>query len=78
MNAEEVWKSLVTESVENRTGLKTKRGLHFKLVSNGEFLTVYKSEMEPSSKLKSPALYTKIILKKSFLTMKDGWLGKKG
>lgn len=54
MKAEEVWEALIGEGVANPIELKTKTGLHFKLVSNGEFLTVFKSEMEPSSKLKSP------------------------
>lgn len=54
MKAEEVWEALVAESVVNPIELKTKTGLHFKLVSNGKFITVFKSEVEPSSKLKSP------------------------
>ena len=54
MKAEEVWEALVAESAVNPIELKTKRGLHFKLVYNGECLKVYKSEIEPSSKLKSP------------------------
>ena len=54
MNAEEVWEALVAEGVENPIELKTKTGLHFKIVSNGKMLTVKNSENEPSSKVKIP------------------------
>ncbi|MEI4768180.1 hypothetical protein WAX74_00720 [Psychrobacillus sp. FJAT-51614] len=78
MNAEEVWINLVTESAENPIELKTKRGLNFKLVSNGEFLTVYKSEVEPSSKLKSPRSIYKDNFEKVFPYYERWTIGEKG
>lgn len=78
MNVEEVWKSLVTESVVNPIELKTKRGLNFKLVSNGEYLTVYNSEIEPSSKLKSPRPIYKDNFEKVFLYYERWTAGEKG
>ncbi|WP_312755917.1 hypothetical protein [Rummeliibacillus suwonensis] len=78
MNAEEVWKSLVTESVVNPIELKTKRGINFKLMSNGEFYTLYKSKIEPSSKLKSPRPIYKDNLEKVFPYFERWMTGEKG
>ena len=78
MNAEQIWRSLVTEGVENPIELKTKRGLHFKLISNGEFLTVYKSQIEPSSKLKIPRPIYKENFEKVFPYYERWTIGEKG
>ena len=78
MNSEEVWKRLVKKSIVNPIELKTKRGLNFKLVSNGEFLTVYKSEIEPSSKLKTPRPIYKDNFLKVFPYYERWKTGEKG
>ncbi|MFF5996456.1 hypothetical protein AAGS61_17215 [Lysinibacillus sp. KU-BSD001] len=78
MNAEEVWKKLITKSMKNPLVLKTKRGLNFKLVSNGECLTVYKSEIEPSSKLKIPRSIYKNNFEKVFPYYERWKTGEKG
>ncbi|MGP4041882.1 hypothetical protein ACTWP4_18570 [Gracilibacillus sp. D59] len=67
MNAEEVWQSLIVESSEKPIALKTKTGLNFKLVSNGKVLIVHKSEIKPSSKIKSP----RAIYKDNFIKVFD-------
>lgn len=54
LNAVDIWESLLAQSLEKPIELKTKTCLNFKLISNGKFLTVYESEIVPSSKLKSP------------------------
>ncbi|TQR14735.1 hypothetical protein [Psychrobacillus soli] len=78
MNAVDVWESLLVESLEKPIELKTKTGLNFKLVSNGKILTVYESEMVPSSTLKSP----RTIYKDNFIKVcpyYERWMaGEKG
>ncbi|WP_075619822.1 hypothetical protein [Paenisporosarcina indica] len=78
MNAADIWESLFAESLEKPIELKTKTGLNFKLVTNGKILTVYESEIVPSSKLKSP----RPIYKDNFIKVYayyERWLaGEKG
>lgn len=64
--------------MESPLVLKTKRGLNFKLVSNGEYLTVHKSDIEPSSKLKMPRLIYKDNFEKVFPYYERWIAGEKG
>lgn len=63
MDAEKAWQSLIAESSEKPILLKTKTGLNFKLTTDGRILIVDKSEINPSSKIKSP----RTIYKNNFI-----------
>lgn len=65
LNPVDIWESLLIQSLEKPLELTTKKGLNFKLQSNGKILTVHESEKLPSSKLK----YPRPIYKENFLNV---------
>ena len=78
MTATEAWEKLVLEGRNQPISLKTKRGLNFTIISNGEILIVKNSEIEPSCKLKSSRSIVKENFEKVFPYYSSWKIGEKG